>query len=841
MPSLSMPPGARKGGRKTRSQKEKNDEELAAQQRLEEEKANLEAEKQQQTESDNAARAAGVRKGANEGEDVKMGEEADKLRRVADKKHRAAERAREEAEASAASEGSHADISVVDEPDADINNHLNELNTGGDGGNDPGMAMEEEDVDDDMTCTPVRKKKKSSKSDKRKERKSARKGKDSTEKSSLRKGKKRDEPSKDKGEDPIEETGGSALRSTLRKGKKATVSAKPPHDHKFKREYVQGSVILSQDGDRHTEFTMKLRGLLKEGQKVDEHLAIMPVKEGMTTPILTTPNEIPLNQTDLGTNVNVDSRATFEKKRPWGKDSADVPEEDWPNPEVWFSIVLSSDLPTEEILDRVRHEWRKNGGNRLQIKELKTHHPEGAIVLYHLYNQGSEDSIVSEGVRILTKARDEESKDTTIDNFDFKWADTNIPEFSLALNVPNIPGQDSSKLNKMSWQMKNQRKAYHMVCDKSHTKQLQELVAIAKNRNLIAPIWGKQVKASNAIAKGFGKRDKTPSWQIQNIKSFTKHHVNFHASMTAVGFDGIWDLDKEVAIYNVTNPLRVEGWMCLRTVMYSKLKLGDGHPLLAEIHQKQAMGDVEAVVPDIEEAEMKVAMINKNVVAYLSNYLVDVGMPADFVTELLKASCDPSLFHNVRQCTWDKETKVLTTPEDEEKAKEEAMQKAAWYKDDFGSFMDITQQQKGGGLNHVDPEHIYDLDGTHSVKSIRERPGKGNKYGGSPGAPAFKVGRDKTTQQDGIDDDNSDEEEETNLAALSRDELITRLQNATISGKHKGSAPDSETNKSHSNSEEGEGSTNDVSSDESDSKSVSSSSSGSSAESNESMGGAPSG
>ena len=137
MPSLSMPPGARKGGRKTRSQKEKNDEELAAQQRLEEEKANLEAEKQQQTDSDNAARAAGVRKGANEGEDVEMGEEAEKLRRVADKKHRATERAREEAEASAASEGSQADTSVVDGPDADINAHLNELNTGGGGGNDP--------------------------------------------------------------------------------------------------------------------------------------------------------------------------------------------------------------------------------------------------------------------------------------------------------------------------------------------------------------------------------------------------------------------------------------------------------------------------------------------------------------------------------------------------------------------------------------------------------------------------------------------------------------------------------------------------------------------------------
>ena len=86
---------------------------------------------------------------------------------------------------------------------------------------------------------------------------------------------------------------------------------------------------------------------------MDEYLAIIPVKEGSTTPVITTPNEILFNQTDLGTNVNVDAKAIFEKKCPWGKDNADLDEEDWPDPEVWFSMVISSDVPPEEILDRV--------------------------------------------------------------------------------------------------------------------------------------------------------------------------------------------------------------------------------------------------------------------------------------------------------------------------------------------------------------------------------------------------------------------------------------------------------------------------------------------------------
>ena len=43
--------------------------------------------------------------------------------------------------------------------------------------------------------------------------------------------------------------------------------------------------------------------------------------------------------------------------------------------------------------------------------------------------------------------------------------------------------------------------------------------------------------------------------------------MNFHASMKAVGLEGIWDFYKEVVIYNVTNPLQVEGFVSLRTVM----------------------------------------------------------------------------------------------------------------------------------------------------------------------------------------------------------------------------------------------------------------------------------
>ena len=119
-----------------------------------------------------------------------------------------------------------------------------------------------------------------------------------------------------------------------------------------------------------------------------------------------------------------------------------------------------------------------------------------------------------------------------VDNF--KWVFVDIPRFALALRVPNFPGQDTSKINKMTWQMKIMHKVYHMVYDRKQVLQLWGLVAISKDSHLIAPIWGKQVKPSNVIVKGREKEKKTLPWQIKNLKSFTKHHVNFHANCSGI-------------------------------------------------------------------------------------------------------------------------------------------------------------------------------------------------------------------------------------------------------------------------------------------------------------------
>ena len=784
-------------------QRERKAEEAAAEKHLQEEKAKHEADelkqregeqmKEQKGEEETAPTTAGRGTEDTEREREEHKGEEETAPTTAGREAEDTEREREDRKEADNPEWR----AKTDEHDERINDHLQQLNSGQGvaEGNDGG-----EDEDRQEGSSPPKKKPKKtkkSKKDSRKEKKSARKESLSG---------KRKTPEKELGKDPEGVGKIPSTPTSLRQGrfstagstpgrKAATASKAPPHEHLHKRIFGEASKVLSAE-DKHTEFTMGIRALLKEAQKVDKYFAIMPLDEKEEGPILVEPTEVPLNHTDLGANISFAPNVSFEKRKPWGKSKEDLGEDDYIDPEVYFSFVFSCDKDPEDIFNRIRQEWRKHGGNRLQLMVLKTHNPKGAVVLYHMHNGGHVDSIVVEGRKILEKARDLEQEES----MEFTWGEVAVPEFTLTLRVPTIPGLDTKKMDRLPWQMKNQRKALHVTSDAKHVKQLQALMQIAKDRNLVEPMWGKQVKPSNVIVTKKEDKDRTRSWQINNVKSYTKRHVNYHASMTTVGFPGVWDLDKEVPFYNVNDPTQIEGYLSLRVVFYKQMKLEDGHSLIAEIHQEHAMADVEAVIPDIPAAETMVLMMEKNIVAYLTHYLEDVGMDKAFVKELLKESCDPALFHLAAQCDWDKDKRILLTPEDKKKEKEKALEDAAWYKDKFSEFMDSPKNKKKGKQTYTDPENLYDLDDTHSVKSIRAKPRGDNVYGGTPGAPAFRVGGEKK-KQDGdvarsirVDSDDDDANipsglSDDNLSRMSKEELIQRLRNTRVSTRPKGSAP----------------------------------------------------
>ena len=73
--------------------------------------------------------------------------------------------------------------------------------------------------------------------------------------------------------------------------------------------------------------------------------------------------------------------------------------------------------------------------------------------------------------------------------------------------------------------------------------------------------------------------------------------------------------------------------------------------------------------------------------------------------------------HEIYSCQWDKETKVLTTPGEEEERENCAdIESAAWYRDEVGEHM--VDNKKKSKRQYEAPEALYDLDGEQSVKKF---------------------------------------------------------------------------------------------------------------------------
>ena len=231
--------------------------------------------------------------------------------------------------------------------------------------------------------------------------------------------------------------------------------------------------------------------------------------------------------------------------------------------------------------------------------------------------------------------------------------------------------------------------------------------------------------------------------------------------------------------------------------MYKKLKMRDGHPLVGELHQLMPMAHVEVIHPNCPDGEQMMLQMDKNVVAYLTHYLVEEGkMAPEFVGELMRGACDPSLFSMAKECEWDSKTWSIITTAEKAREGEPDMKKAAWYKTDFQDLLtDSKGKKKKGKKEYADPENIYKLDDKKSVNTIHPKSGseKDTGYGGSPGAPAFKIGskqkqqrKDKETIEINSD---SDKEKDDELENLSKEELIERLRRTKLDSDQRASAP----------------------------------------------------
>ena len=95
------------------------------------------------------------------------------------------------------------------------------------------------------------------------------------------------------------------------------------------------------------------------------------------------PAQVPFNFTEMGENILIPDNAKFEQVKPWGKNTtkADGTDADPQDPEVYFTFCFCCDKDPDNILQRVCPEWRRQDGNRQELKELGCFNTETVLVL----------------------------------------------------------------------------------------------------------------------------------------------------------------------------------------------------------------------------------------------------------------------------------------------------------------------------------------------------------------------------------------------------------------------------------------------------------------------------
>jgi hypothetical protein len=147
---------------------------------------------------------------------------------------------------------------------------------------------------------------------------------------------------------------------------------------------------------------------------------------------------------------------------------------------------------------------------------------------------------------------------------------------------------------------------------------------------------------------------------VSQFVRMLQDHTNYNMSLISVQVKGITNLK---ALTEVTCPEsgNVIGRLPLRQTLLKYLKLLDGNPMCAELHQRGPQGPVDMVIPYTLLAECGFEMFNKQSVGYLYHVLLSEL----FIKSLLRRSMEAGLSTEAPLCTYDFNTHIPTTPRDE--------------------------------------------------------------------------------------------------------------------------------------------------------------------------------
>ena len=115
-----------------------------------------------------------------------------------------------------------------------------------------------------------------------------------------------------------------------------------------------------------------------------------------------------------------------------------------------------------------------------------------AIVLFNMSNEGNLHAIRAEALRLMKQAA-KHKKDTemVLGVLDADaGGEVTVLVISLQIQVPKIPGQDTSQFQELHWKAANKRKAIHVRCNAEHVSTVQNLFEVTKTQKMVKALLG---------------------------------------------------------------------------------------------------------------------------------------------------------------------------------------------------------------------------------------------------------------------------------------------------------------------------------------------------------------
>ncbi len=260
--------------------------------------------------------------------------------------------------------------------------------------------------------------------------------------------------------------------------------------------------------------------------------------------------------------------------------------------------------------------------------------------------------------------------------------------------------------------MQEARQAHLIECDTSKIPFLCAQINYIKEHSLAAPIWGGHAHITETVDWD------SPKGDLSHFVRMSQDHTCYNMSVISVKVRGITNIDKTADIYCPTSGEKL-GKLSLWQALMRYLKLQDGSPLCAEIHQRGLLGQVDMVIPNTADVEACFEMFNKQLARYLYHVLPTFGTLLTFIQEILRQSMDPVVVMGAPQCTRDNETGILTTPQDNQvEGILSDVCSLPFFQDILAMTHAAEVSKLGRKKEHTAPEMCFRLGGDCSVQTI---------------------------------------------------------------------------------------------------------------------------